>query len=57
MYFVLYCTVYIYSICRSKKTETNEIKMATVHRLVKEPKIIGSPMAEIIGLMNKKQRE
>ena len=33
------------SIYRSKKTETNKIKMATVHRLVKEPKIIGSPMA------------
>ena len=28
------------------KTETNKTKMATVYRLVKEPKIIGSPMAE-----------
>ena len=28
-----------------KKTETNKIKMTTVHRLVKEPKMIGSPMA------------
>ena len=29
--------VYIY--------KTNKIKMATVHRLVKEPNLIGSPMA------------